>query len=151
MSHKIITINRKARYEYFLLDIFEAGIMLQGSEVKSLRKNNCSLQDAYVVSNGSELELINTFIPQYFQASYLNHQEKRNRKLLLHKREIKKIITQIKVKGLTAIPLRLYFKHGLVKLEFAIAKGKKNFDKRKTIQDRDWKRNKERILKITNK
>lgn len=137
MSEKIITANRKASFEYHLLERFEAGIALMGSEVKSLRDGGANISEAYAIFKGAELWLINANINPYEPANYLNHKPKRDRKLLLHKKEILKIIMKLKEKGLTLIPTKLYFKNGLAKIEVALAKGKKSYDKRASIKKKD--------------
>ena len=138
---QLIASNKKARFDYHLLDTFEAGLVLQGSEVKSLRSSNASLLEAFVqLDNNGEAWLMRCHIPQYTQANRNNHEPRRPRKLLLHQREIVKLRRGIQEKGMTIMPLRLYFKGSLVKLEIALAKGKKQHDKRQTLKERDAKR-----------
>ena len=127
---KIITINRKASFNYFFKEIFEAGIVLKGSEIKSVRLGKINIADSYAVDKDGEIFLINSHIPIYKQASYSNHNPYSDRKLLLNKKEINKIIGRIHEDGLTIVPTKMYFKKGKAKLEIAVAKGKKQFDKR---------------------
>ncbi len=150
-GQKIICLNRKASFNYFFLDILEAGIALKGSEVKSLREGKGSIADSYAVDNNGELFLINSHIPLYKQSSYNNHDPKDNRKLLLNKREINKLIGKINQEGLTIIPTKMYFLKGKVKVELAVAKGKKLYDKRQVKKTRDWNREKARLLSKNNK
>ncbi len=147
-NNKNITTNRKARHEYHIIQTYEAGISLTGSEVKALRESNANLTDAYAVIKEGEVWLLNAFIGIYKQANINNHEPTRKRRLLLHKSEIRKIRKAVDEKGNTLVPLRLYFKGGKVKVELAIAKGKKTFDKRDDIAKRDMKRNMERKIKL---
>ena len=144
---KIITINRKASFNYFFKEIFEAGIVLKGSEIKSVRSGKINIADSYAVDKDGEIFLINSHIPIYKQASYSNHNPYSERKLLLNKREINKIIGRIHEDGLTIVPTKMYFKKGKAKLEIAVAKGKKQFDKRHTKKTRDWNREKSRYIR----
>ena len=144
---KIITINRKASFNYFFKEIFEAGIVLKGSEIKSVRSGKINIADSYAVDKDGEIFLINSHIPMYKQASYSNHNPYSERKLLLNKREINKIIGRIHEDGLTIVPTKMYFKKGKAKLEIAVAKGKKQFDKRLTKKTRDWNREKARYIR----
>jgi SsrA-binding protein len=144
---KNITINRKARHEYTVLQSYEAGIILQGTEVKSLREGKANLVDSYASVEKGEIWLNNAHISEYKQGSINNHEPMRIRKLLLNKNEIKRLTGKVKEKGLTLIPLRLYFKNGKVKVELALAKGKKVYDKRESIAKRDLKREQERRFK----
>ena len=144
---KIITINRKASFNYFFKEIFEAGIVLKGSEIKSVRLGKINIADSYAVDKDGEIFLINSHIPIYKQASYSNHNPYSERKLLLNKREINKIIGRIHEDGLTIVPTKMYFKKGKAKLEIAVAKGKKQFDKRQTKKTRDWNREKARYIR----
>ncbi len=144
---KIITINRKASFNYFFKEIFEAGIVLRGSEIKSVRSGKINIADSYAVDKDGEIFLINSHIPIYKQASYSNHNPYSDRKLLLNKREINKIIGRIHEDGLTIVPTKMYFKKGKAKLEIAVAKGKKQFDKRLTKKTRDWNREKARYIR----
>lgn len=149
MAVKTPTIlNRKARFEYKIDDTFEAGIVLTGTEVKSLRAGKASIQESYAAVHDEELWLINATIESYKQGNRFNHEPKRKRKLLLKKREIQKMIGALKTKGVTMIPLKLYFNdRGFAKLQLGIATGKKQHEKRETIKERDWKREQGRILK----
>ena len=144
---KIITINRKASFNYFFKEIFEAGIVLKGSEIKSVRLGKINIADSYAVDKDGEIFLINSHIPIYKQASYSNHNPYSERKLLLNKREINKIIGRIHEDGLTIVPTKMYFKKGKAKLEIAVAKGKKQFDKRNVKKSRDWNRTKARYIR----
>tara|TARA_B100001063_G_C16702184_1_gene523175 strand:+ start:559 stop:1032 length:474 start_codon:yes stop_codon:yes gene_type:complete len=148
---KIICSNRKASFNYFFIELLEAGISLKGSEVKSLRDGKGSIGDSYAIDKGGELFLINSHIPLYRQSSYNNHDPKGERKLLLKKKEINKLIGRINQEGLTIVPTKLYFLKGKVKAEIAVAKGKKLFDKRQVKKTRDWNREKARILSRNNK
>tara|TARA_B100000674_G_scaffold398048_1_gene343064 strand:+ start:1122 stop:1595 length:474 start_codon:yes stop_codon:yes gene_type:complete len=145
-GRKIICLNRKAGFNYFFLEVLEAGISLKGSEVKSLREGKGSIADSYAVDNNGELFLINSHIPLYRQSSYNNHDPKSDRKLLLKRKEINKIIGRINQEGLTIVPTKMYFTKGKVKVEIAVAKGKKLYDKRQVKKLRDWKREKARIF-----
>ena len=151
MSEKIITTNRKARHEYHILDTIEAGIVLAGSEVKSLRDGKANLKDSYATVRGGEIFLLNVHISPYDFGNINNHDPLRERKLLLHKKEIKKLIGRVNEKWLTLVPLRLYFRHGKVKVELAVAKGKKVYDKRADIAKRDADRELRRALKFKQK
>ena len=144
---KIISNNRKARFNYFFKEFFEAGIVLMGSEVKSLRDGKANISESYAFDVGGEIFLINSHIPSYKESSYNNHDPKRNRKLLLNKREINKLIGRVTREGFTLIPTKLYFKKGKAKVEIAVAKGKKQYDKRKVKKTRDWNREKERFFR----
>ena len=137
---KIITENRKARFDYQVVETFEAGIVLQGSEVKSLRNNQCQLKDSYVAFVGDEAYLQNAHISEYKHSSYNNHAPERRRKLLMHRRELEKLYGQMREKGLSCVPLKLYFKRGKVKVEVALVRGKQKADKRDTIKKRDASR-----------
>ena len=150
-GHKIICLNRKASFNYFFVELIEAGIALKGSEVKSLRDGKGSIADSYAVDNNGEIFLINSHIPLYRQSSYNNHDPKGERKLLLNKKEINKLIGRINQEGLTIVPTKLYFLKGKVKVELAVAKGKKLFDKRQVKKTRDWNREKARLLSKNNK
>ena len=143
---KIVCNNRKARFNYFFQELIEAGIVLKGSEVKSLRDGKGNITDAYATDNKGEIFLINSHIPAYKESSYNNHNPRDIRKLLLNKREINKVIGKINREGLTVIPTKIYFKKGKAKIEIAIAKGKKLYDKRNVKKKRDWDREKARIL-----
>jgi len=146
---KIISNNRKARFNYFFKEFYEAGIVLFGSEVKSLRDGKANISESYAFDNNGEIFLVNSHIPSYKESSYNNHDPKRNRKLLLNKREINKLLGKINREGLTLIPTKLYFKRGKAKVEIAVAKGKKQYDKRHTKKKRDWNREKARYFRKT--
>ena len=148
-GQKIICLNRKASFNYYLKEFFEAGIVLKGSEVKSLRDGKASIADSYALDKNGEIYLINSHIPLYRQSSYNNHDPKCDRKLLLNKKEINNLIGRINQEGLTIVPTKMYFKKGKAKVEIAIAKGKKNFDKRQTKKTRDWNRDKARYFRKT--
>ncbi len=150
-GQKIICLNRKASFNYFFQELLEAGIALRGSEVKSLREGKGSIADSYAVDKNGEMFLINSHIPLYRQSSYNNHDPKGERKLLLNRKEINKLIGKINQDGLTIIPTKLYFSKGKAKIELAVAKGKKLFDKRQVKKTRDWNREKSRIFNKTNK
>ena len=144
---KIICLNRKASFNYFLIDIFEAGIVLRGSEIKSVRNGKISIADSYGIEKDGEIYLINSHIPVYKQASYANHNPYAERKLLLNKKEINKLIGKVNTEGFSLVPTRMYFKKGKAKIELAIAKGKKQYDKRQTKKNRDWNRDKARYIR----
>ena len=144
---KIICLNRKASFNYFFEDLLEAGIVLKGSEIKSIREGKINIADSYAVEKNGELILINSHIASYKQASYSNHKPLDNRKLLLNKKEINKLIGKIQREGLTIIPTKMYFKKGKAKIELAVAKGKKQYDKRATKKNRDWSREKARYVR----
>jgi SsrA-binding protein len=148
MKTKIVAENRRARYEYFLEDFFEAGIALTGTEVKSLRVGEGSIAESYAEVKGGEVSLINANIPEYSFGNRFNHEPKRPRKLLLRVREIEKMMQGVSREGMTLIPLSIYFNdRGRAKVELALAKGKKLHDKRETAKDRDWQRDKARLLR----
>jgi SsrA-binding protein len=145
---KVVADNRRARYDYEIMQSFEAGVELKGSEVKSLRVGHVNLAESYAAMKGTELFLINTNIPEYREANRFNHEQKRPRKLLLNRKEIDRLSVGILREGLTIIPLKLFFNpRGRVKVDIALAKGKKNVDKRETIKTRDWDREKARVLR----
>ncbi len=146
-QEKNITVNRKARHEYAIIQTYEAGIVLVGTEVKSLRQGKANLVDSYGKIKNGEVWLIGAHINEYTQGNINNHDPIRDRKLLLNKSEIRKLIGGINEKGLTLIPLRLYFKNGKVKIELALAKGKKVYDKRRDIAKKDFEREQERRIK----
>ena len=146
---KIICLNRKAGFNYFVNETLEAGIVLKGSEVKSLRDGKANISESYAFDERGEIYLVNSHIPSYKESSYNNHNPKRNRKLLLNKKEINKLIGRINKEGLTLIPTKLYFKKGKAKVEIAVAKGKKHYDKRHTIKKRDWERERARYFRKT--
>lgn len=144
---KVIVTNRKARHDYHFLETWEAGIVLSGTEVKSLRAGKINLTDSYASVDGGEIYLYNVHVSRYEQGSSFNHEPTRRRKLLLHRSEIRKLIGRVVEKGLTLIPTRVYFKRGRAKVEIALAKGKRDYDRRRTIMERDARRDMERTLK----
>ena len=146
---KIICLNRKASFNYFFEDLLEAGIVLRGSEIKSIRNGKVNIADAYAIEKNGELVLINSHIASYKQASYSNHKPMDERKLLLNKREINKLIGKMQRDGFTIVPTKMYFKKGKAKIEIAVAKGKKHFDKRQTKKTRDWNRDRARYVRKT--
>ena len=147
-SIRVISDNRKARFNYFIDETFEAGLALQGTEVKSLREGKANIAESYASEENGELYLINAYIPEYSQAGRFNHEPRRARKLLMHKREIDRLLGAVQRDGMTLIPLKLYFnERGIAKLELALARGKKIHDKRQTQRDRDWARQKARIMR----
>jgi len=148
-KYKEIGVNRKAHYDYEITDTIEAGIVLFGTEVKSLRNNKVNLTDSYAgLTADNEVFLYQMGIPKYSMAKLTNHEPKRNRKLLLKKREIQKLIGALKKNGYSLVPLKIYFNEkGFVKISLGLGKGKKNIDKRETIKEREWNRAKSRILK----
>ncbi len=140
MEVKTVATNRKARFEYQLLDTFEAGLVLKGTEIKSVRRGQISLQEAYVRTDGKQAWLVGAHIAPYEHASAFQHDPDREKKLLLNKREIRELYDAVRIKGLTIIPVRVYLKGGRAKVEIAIAKGKKKYDKREAIKKRDFER-----------
>jgi SsrA-binding protein len=145
---KVVAENRRARFDYFVEERFEAGIELQGTEVKALRTGEGSIAESYALVEGEEVWLINSHIPQYGAGSWMNHEPRRRRKLLLRAKEIGKVQGAITRQGLTLVPLSVYFNtRGRAKIELALAKGKKAHDKRETIKERDWKREQGRLLR----
>ena len=144
---KIICKNRKARFNFEIEDSFEAGIALMGSEVKSLRSGRANLSDSYAKFRQGELFLVDAHISPYDQANRENHEPLRDRKLLIHKREMKKLLGKVTERGFSLIPLKLYFKHGKVKVELALAKGKRSYDKREAIKKKEQRRELERLVK----
>ncbi|WP_454814400.1 SsrA-binding protein SmpB [Labrys neptuniae] len=148
VARKLVADNRKARFNYELIDTFEAGIVLAGTEVKSLRLGKATIGESYAGPSGDELLLFNADIPEYLQANRFNHERKRPRKLLLHKRQISKLIGAVQRDGLTIVPTKLYFnEQGRAKIELALARGKTLGDKRDTEKKRDWQREKGRLLR----
>ncbi|HWC34877.1 MAG TPA: SsrA-binding protein SmpB [Mycobacteriales bacterium] len=143
-GRKLIAQNRKARHDYAIEDVYEAGVVLQGTEVKSLRAGRASLVDSYATVRDGEVWLENLHIPEYTQGTWTNHEPRRRRKLLLHREEIAKLVGKTKESGLTLVPLQLYFKDGKVKVEIALARGKRAYDKRQTLAARDAAREIER-------
>ena len=144
---KIVSNNRKAKFNYFFHEFYEAGIALKGSEVKSLRDGKANISESYAFDENGEIYLVNSHIPSYKESSYNNHNPKRNRKLLLNKREINKLMGRINREGFTLIPTKLYFKKGKAKVEIAVAKVKKQYDKRQIKKKRDWNREKSRYFR----
>jgi len=139
-GQKVIVSNRKARHDYSIIDTYECGLVLFGTEVKSLREGKASLADAFATVDDGEVWLRNVHIPEYTQGTWTNHTPRRTRKLLLHRREIEKLIGKTKESGLSLVPLSMYFKDGKVKVEIALAQGKKAYDKRQTLAKRDAER-----------
>ena len=144
---KIICLNRKASFNFFFNDLIEAGIVLKGSEIKSIRSGKINIADSYAIEKNGEIFLLNSHIPIYEQASGSNHNPYDERKLLLNKKEINKLIGKINTDGFSLIPTKMYFKKGKAKIEIAVAKGKKQFDKRQTKKTRDWNRDKARYFR----
>ena len=144
---KIICLNRKASFNYFFEELLEAGIVLKGSEIKSIRNGKVNIADSYAIEKKGEIILINSHIASYKQASNSNHNPIDERKLLLNKREIKKLIGKMQREGLTIVPTKMYFKKGKAKIELAVAKGKKKYDKRATKKNRDWNRDEARYVR----
>ncbi len=144
---KIITINRKASFNYFFQELIEAGIVLKGSEIKSVRLGKINIAESYAVEKKGEIFLVNSHIPAYKQASYSNHDPYSERKLLFNRKEINKLIGSMNEDGLTLVPTKMYFKKGKAKIEIAVAKGKKKYDKRNTKKTRDWNREKARYFR----
>jgi SsrA-binding protein len=147
-NFKVVATNRKAKFEYFLFDIFEAGIELQGSEIKSIRAGQMSLGEAYVKVEDSQAWLMDAHIAPYEQANRFNHVPRRPRRLLLHKKEIRKLWNDVRQKGMTIVPTRVYLKGGRAKVEIALARGKKLYDKREAIAKRDRERDTARETRI---
>ena len=134
-------LNRKAKHDYFIEEVYEAGIVLTGTEIKSIRNGNCNIKDCYGIIRNHEVYLLNMFVSPYKEGNIFNHEETRNRKLSLHKKEIKKLEEAIQLKGLTLIPLKLYFaENNILKVSLGVCRGKKDYDKRESIKERDMKR-----------
>ena len=149
---KIMAENRKARHDFTIYETFEAGIALTGTEVKSLRAGKANMKDSYAqVTRQAEVFVYNLHISPYDHGNIFNHDPLRSRRLLLHRAEINKLIGKVKEKGYALVPLKLYFKHGLVKMELALARGKQTHDKREASKERDWNRDKQRLLRRHNK
>ena len=144
---KIISLNRKASFNYFFKELFEAGIVLKGSEIKSVRSGKINIAESYAVEKDGEIFLVNSHIPIYKEASYSNHNPYSERKLLFNRKEINKLIGRINEEGFTLVPTKMYFKKGKAKVEIAVAKGKKHYDKRAAKKDRDWDRDKARYIR----
>ena len=147
MSVKIVATNRKARHQYQFYDTYEAGLVLRGSEIKSIRAGRVSLQEGFVTFEGGEAWLVNVHIAPYDPASRQNHDPRRRRKLLLHRREINRLASRVQEKGFTVVPTKLYLKNGRAKVEIALVRGKKQYDKRQSLARRDAKRQMERAIK----
>ena len=145
----IICLNRKARFNYYFSEFLEAGIVLKGSEVKSIRKGSVNISDSYAIEKDGEIVLINSHIASYKESSYNDHYPTNARKLLLNKKEINKLIGKINREGFTIVPTKMYFKKGKVKIEIAVSKGKKHYDKREVKKQRDWNREKSRYFRKT--
>jgi|SRR5690606_7521836 SsrA-binding protein len=147
-NNRTVAENRKARFAYEVLDTYEAGLALTGTEVKSLRQGQANIQESYASPEGGEIWLINSFIPEYLQANRFNHEPRRRRKLLLKKKEMAKLAQAVEREGMTMVPLKIYFNdRGRAKLLLGLARGKKLHDKRETEKKRDWEREKGRLLK----
>ncbi|MEV4107595.1 SsrA-binding protein SmpB [Nonomuraea sp. NPDC049695] len=150
-GRKVIAQNKRARHDYHLEDTIEAGLVLQGTEVKSLREGRASLADGYASIDGGEAWLLNVHIPEYSQGTWTNHAARRKRKLLMHRKEIDKLAAKTKEGGLTIVPLTLYFKDGRAKVEIALARGKKDWDKRQSLAEQQAKREMARALRHRNR
>ncbi|MBG0828125.1 SsrA-binding protein SmpB [Planomonospora sp. ID67723] len=150
-GRKVIAQNKRARHDYHIEDTYEAGLVLQGTEVKSLRLGRASLVDGYATVKDGEAWLINIHIPEYTMGTWTNHAARRTRKLLLHRKEIDKLVAKTKEGGLTLVPLSLYFKDGKAKVELGLAKGKKDWDKRQTLAEKQAKREMARVLRHRNR
>lgn len=147
MAEKTIVQNRRARHDFHIIETHEAGIELRGTEVKSLRAGKIELKDSYCEVHGGEIHLVGTHISPYEQGNIYNHEPERKRKLLMHKREIEKLRVQVAEKGLTVVPMRVYFKEGRAKVEIALCRGKQTIDKRQSIREREVKREIDRAIK----
>lgn len=149
LAQKYVSLNRRARHDYFINDIIEAGIILAGTEVKSLRTGQASIQESFASPKDGVIYLLNAYIPEYKQAGvHLQHETRRPRQLLLHKRQINKMLGAVKKEGMTLVPLGIYFnKRGIAKVEIGLAKGKQQKDKREAIKQREWKRDQARIMR----
>jgi SsrA-binding protein len=150
-GRKVIAQNKRARHDYHVEDTFEAGLVLQGTEVKSLREGRASLVDGYATIDDNEAWLLNVHIPEYSQGTWTNHAARRKRKLLLHRKEIEKLAAKTKEGGLTIVPLVLYFKDGRAKVEIGLARGKKDWDKRQSLAEQQAKREMARALRYRNR
>jgi SsrA-binding protein len=151
-TDRFVAQNRRARHDYFIEGTLEAGIMLRGTEVKSLRQGQGSIAEAYAAENDGELFLINAFIPEYRSATTFNHEPRRRRKLLVHRRELDRLLGQVKREGITLVPISIYFNdRGIAKLELGVAKGKRKADKREAEKQKDWQRDKARLLRNSGK
>lgn len=148
VTRPAIAENRKARFNYFIEDTLEAGLVLTGTEVKSLRSGRADIAESYASAQGDEMMLVNAYIPEYARGNRYNHEPRRPRKLLLHRREINRLHGASRREGMTIVPLKMYFtKRGLAKVLLGVARGKKQHDKRQTMKERDWKRDKARLLR----
>ena len=147
-GRKVVATNRKARHDYHVDDVYEAGMVLTGTEVKSLRAGRASLVDAFATVSGGEVWLERLHIPEYTQGTWTNHEPRRRRKLLLHRHEIDELAADTRERGLTIVPLQLYFKDGRAKVEIGVARGKKNYDKRQALKERQDKRESDRAMSI---
>ncbi len=148
LPRKVVADNRRARFDYEIGEVFEAGIALQGTEVKSLRDGKATLGESYASAKSGEAILYNAFIPEYLQANRFNHEPRRPRKLLLHRRQIAKIWQAVEREGMTVVPLRIYFnEQGRAKIEIAIARGRQAHDKREALKAKDWARDKQRLMR----
>lgn len=150
-GRQVISTNRKARHNYLILDTYEAGISLMGTEVKSLREGHASLVDGFAVFYGNELYLEQVYIPEYLNGSWTNHAARRRRKLLLHRHELTRIARQVQEAGHTIVPLQLYFRDGKVKVEIGVAQGKKDYDKRQALREKQDNREAQRAMRIRNR
>jgi len=150
-GRQVIATNRKARHNYLILDTYEAGISLMGTEVKSLREGHASLVDGFAVFYGNELYLEQVYIPEYLNGSWTNHAARRRRKLLLHRQELTKISRQVQESGHTIVPLQLYFRDGRVKVEIGVAQGKKDYDKRQALREKQDNREAQRAMRMRNR
>lgn len=145
---KVVADNRRARFDYDIGEVFEAGIALSGTEVKSLRSGKATIGESYAAAKNGEMWLYNAFIPEYLQANRFNHETRRPRKLLLHTRQIGKLAHAVEREGMTVVPLKIYFnEQGRAKVEIALAKGRKTHDKREAVKERDWSRDKARLMR----
>ena len=140
-------LNRKAHHDYFIDETYECGIVLTGTEIKSIRNGNCNIKDCYGIIKNHEVFLLNMYVGQYKEGNIFNHEETRSRKLLLHKKEIKKLENSINLKGYTLVPIKLYFKDNKLKVSLGVCRGKKDYDKRESIKERDIKREVQKNLK----
>ncbi|MEM6462950.1 MAG: SsrA-binding protein SmpB [Pseudomonadota bacterium] len=147
-ARRVVAENRKARFNYEIIDTFEAGLVLTGTEVKSLRDGKANIAESYATEEGGEIWLINSYLPEYLQANRFNHETRRRRKLLLNRREVRRLIGAVQREGMSLVPLKIYFNdRGRAKLELALARGKKLYDKRETEKKRDWDRQKARLMR----
>ena len=150
-GQKVVATNRKARHDFHIIDVYEAGMVLHGTEVKALRQGRASLVDGYATIEGGEAWLENVHIPEYYQGTWNNHSTRRRRKMLLHRDEIHKLSREIKESGLTIVPLSIYFKDGRAKVEIALARGKREYDKRQTLKEQQDKRESDRAMSTKGK